>query len=44
VDSTTAVCCLDCSDVDLFYLHHRIERALGGGGIGIGYRFQRLCT
>ena len=30
---------LDCSDVDLFHLHHRIERALGGSGIGIGDRF-----
>jgi len=30
---------LDCSDVDLFHLHHRIERALGGSGIRIGYRF-----
>jgi hypothetical protein len=37
----TAVCRLDCSDVDLFHLHHRIERALGGGGIGIGYRFRQ---
>src|SRR5215510_7494295 len=34
-----AVCRLDCSDVDLSHLHHRIERALGGGGVGIGYRF-----
>jgi hypothetical protein len=24
---------LDCSDVDLFHLHHRIEGALGGSGI-----------
>src|ERR1700676_738011 len=23
----------------LFHLHHRIERALGGSGIGTGYRF-----
>src|SRR5215213_4595287 len=27
---------LDCSDVDLCHLHHRIERALGNGGVGIG--------
>ena len=51
---TTSACCVhyqptstaarrfDCSDVDLFHLHHRIERALGGGGIGIGYR-SRQC-
>src|SRR5512139_1001963 len=32
---------LDCSDVDLFHLHHRIERTLGGSGIGIGYRFRQ---
>src|ERR1700681_3980038 len=32
---------LDCSDVDLFHLHHRIERALGDGGIGIGDRFRQ---
>ena len=36
-----AACRLDCSDVDLSHLHHRIERALGGGGIGIGYRFRQ---
>ena len=30
---------LDCSDVDLLHLHHRIERTLGGSRIGIGYRF-----
>jgi hypothetical protein len=34
----TAVCRFDCSDVDLFYLHHRIERTLGDGRVGIGYR------
>src|SRR3954463_11863352 len=28
---------LDCGDVDLSHLHHRIKRALGGSGIGIGY-------
>src|SRR6267142_15698 len=38
--TSTAVSRLDCSDVDLFHLHHRIERALGGSAIGIGYR---LC-
>src|SRR3954469_5788981 len=36
--TSTAARRLDCGDVDLFHLHHRIERALGGGGIGIGYR------
>src|SRR5512133_814855 len=30
-----------CGDVDLFHLHHRIERALGGRGIGIGYRSRQ---
>jgi hypothetical protein len=30
---------LDCSDVYLFHLHHRIESAFGGSGILIGYRF-----
>jgi hypothetical protein len=34
----TAARCLDCSDVDFFHLHHRIERALGGSGIGTGDR------
>ncbi len=29
---------LNSGDVDLPHLHHRIERALGGSGIGIGYR------
>ena len=37
--TSTAARRLDCSDVDLFHLHHRIERALGGSGIGTGYRF-----
>src|SRR5262245_45572275 len=37
--TSTAARRLDCSDVDLFHLHHRIERALGGSSIGIGYRF-----
>jgi hypothetical protein len=31
---------LDRSDVNLFHLHHRIERALGDGGIGFRYRFD----
>ena len=37
--TSTAARRLDCSDVDLFHLHYRIERALGGSGIGTGYRF-----
>src|SRR5262245_35976601 len=37
----TAACRLDCSDVDPFHLHHRIERTLGGGGVRIGYRFRQ---
>jgi hypothetical protein len=37
----TAECRLNCSDVDFCHLHHRIERALGGGGIGIDYRFRQ---
>src|SRR5688500_18509034 len=36
--TSTAARRLDCSDVDLFHLHHRIERALGGSAIWIGYR------
>ena len=38
---STAASRLDCSDVDLFHLHHRIERALGEIGIGIGDRFRQ---
>src|SRR5438552_14772553 len=34
--TSTAARRFDCSDVDLFHLHHRIERALGDSGIGIG--------
>jgi hypothetical protein len=33
---STAAGGLDGGDVDLFHRHHRIERALGGGGIGVG--------
>src|SRR3989442_9032933 len=36
--TSTAARRLDCSDVDLFHLHHRIERALGGSNIRIGNR------
>src|SRR5262245_41084415 len=36
--TSTAARRLDCGDVDLSHLHHGIERALGGGGIGVGYR------
>src|SRR6185369_13798503 len=36
--TSTAARRLDRSDVDLFHLHHRIERALGSRGVGIGYR------
>src|SRR5512133_1791338 len=32
---------LDCGDVDLSHLQHRIEGALGDGGIGIGDRFDQ---
>ena len=39
--TSTAACRLDCSDVDLSHLHHRIERALGGSGIGISDRFRQ---
>src|SRR5215212_9446507 len=39
--TSTAARRLDCSDVDFFHLHHRIERALGDGAIGIGYRFYQ---
>src|SRR5436305_12135611 len=36
--TSTAARRLDGGDVDLLHLHHRIERALGDGGIGIGDR------
>ncbi len=36
---STATSRLDCSDVYLFHLHHRIESAFGDSGIVIGYRF-----
>src|SRR6188768_3491849 len=39
--TSTAARRLDGSDVDLFHLHHRIERAFGGGSIGIGDRFRQ---
>src|SRR5215831_1424677 len=39
--TSTAARRLDCSDVDLFHLHHRIERALGCSAIGIGDRFRQ---
>ena len=38
-DATSAARRLDCSDVDLFHLHHRIESELGGSDIRIGYSF-----
>jgi hypothetical protein len=31
--TTTAASRLDCSDVDLFHLHHRLERALDYCGV-----------
>src|SRR5512143_3230297 len=37
--TSTAARRLDCGDVDLVHLHHRIERALCGSAIGIGDRF-----
>src|SRR5207237_359628 len=33
--------CLDCRDVDLFHLHHGVEGAPGGSGIGVGDRFRQ---
>src|SRR5512134_2203500 len=39
ITTSTTARRLDCSDVDLFHLHHCIESTLGGGGVGIGYRF-----
>src|SRR4051794_39596739 len=39
--SSTTARRLDGSDVDLCHLHHRIERALGGSGIGIGDRLRQ---
>src|SRR5688500_7529984 len=36
---STAARSLDRGDVDLPHLHHRVERSLGGGAVGIGYCF-----
>src|SRR5262245_43308884 len=33
--ASTATRGLDCSNIDLLHLHHRVESALGGGGVGI---------
>lgn len=41
IATSTAARRLDCSDVDLFHLHHRIEGALGDSGIRIGDRFRQ---
>ena len=41
ISTSTAACRLDRGDVDLLHLHHRLERALGGGGIGVGDRFRQ---
>src|SRR4051794_1222485 len=30
----------DRRDVDLAHVHHRLERALGGGAVGIVHRFE----
>jgi hypothetical protein len=32
---------LDCGDVDLLHLHHRIKRSLGSSEIGIGDRVRQ---
>ncbi len=32
---------LDRGDIDVSHLHHRIERALGGSGIGVGDGFRQ---
>ena len=39
-DISTATRRLDCSDVDLLHLHHRVKGALSGSAIGIGDRFN----
>ena len=39
--SSLAVRRLDGSDVDLVHRQHRLERALGGGAIGIGDRLRQ---
>jgi len=39
--TSTAARRLDCSDVDLCHLHHRIEGALGGSEIGISDRLRQ---
>src|SRR5688572_31577204 len=37
--NSTAARSLDRRDVDLSHIHHRIERSLGGGAVGIGHCF-----
>jgi hypothetical protein len=37
ISASTAARRIDCSDVDLSYRHHRIERALGGSGSVIAF-------
>src|SRR5688500_13354831 len=39
--TSTAAPRRDRGDVDLFHLHHRVEVALGGGGIRIGIRLRQ---
>src|SRR3954470_11896993 len=34
--NSTAARRLDCSDVDLLHLHHGVEHALSGSGVGTG--------
>ena len=41
IATSTAARRLDCCDVDLSHFHHRIARALGGTGLGMGYRFAQ---
>src|SRR5688572_25579585 len=41
VATSTAARRLDCRDVNLSHIHHRIERALGGSAIRIGYRLHQ---
>src|SRR6476646_4903933 len=39
----TSACGLDSRDVDLLHRHHRVHRALGGGGVRIGYRLNQYA-
>src|SRR3954447_18537693 len=41
IDALAAERRFDLGDVDLFHIHHRFERALGGAAIGIVHRLEQ---